>query len=66
VLKDTDPEYARDVSEILYYVVVGLLGQFRERDIPIGSLLPVIERSVHRLTESRIARSVDVGDGHRP
>ncbi|WP_165966761.1 TetR family transcriptional regulator [Actinomadura sp. 7K507] len=64
VLKDTDPEYARDVSEILYHVVVGLLGQFRDRDLPITSLLPVIERAVRRLTESRAARPAGSSGGH--
>jgi AcrR family transcriptional regulator len=54
VLKDTDPAYAKDVSEILYHVVTGLLMQFRNGDIPITGLLPVIERTVHRLTESHV------------
>nr|BFE38792.1 TetR/AcrR family transcriptional regulator [Actinomadura rugatobispora] len=54
LLKDTDPVYARDVSEILYHVVSGLLSQFRDREMPITALLPIIERTVHRLTESRV------------
>ncbi|WP_158566673.1 TetR family transcriptional regulator [Actinomadura craniellae] len=54
VLRDTDPAYARDVSEILYHVVSGLLGQFRTGDLPVTGLLPIIERTVHRLTESRV------------
>ena len=59
VLKDTDPEYARDVSEILFHVVAGLLGQFRNGDMPITSLLPAIERAVRRLTEPRAARPAE-------
>jgi AcrR family transcriptional regulator len=54
MLKDTEPAYARDVSEILYHVVSGLLSQFRDREMAITALLPIIERTVHRLTEARV------------
>lgn len=56
VLRDTDPAYARDVSEILYHVITGILRQVREDELPLGAVLSVIERTVHRLTESRVDR----------
>jgi AcrR family transcriptional regulator len=55
VLKDTDPAYAKDVSEILFHVVTGLLSRFRDGGMPITALLPIIERTVHRLTEAYVA-----------
>lgn len=60
VMKDTDPAYARDVSEILYHVVTGLLAQFRQGDIQVTGLLPVIERTVHRLTESHVPPAANI------
>jgi TetR/AcrR family transcriptional regulator, cholesterol catabolism regulator len=48
--KDADPEQARDIETILPYVVYGLIGRFADGHIAITDILPIIERTITRLT----------------
>jgi AcrR family transcriptional regulator len=48
--KDADPEQVRDIEMILPPLVYGLIGRFTDGHIAITDILPVIERTVARLT----------------
>jgi TetR/AcrR family transcriptional regulator, cholesterol catabolism regulator len=49
-LKAADPEVARDVEMILGNVVYALIGRYAAGQIEITDILPVLERTVFRLT----------------
>lgn len=51
-----DTAYVRDVGEILYNVVNGLLAQLCDGDIEVTELLPAIERTIDRLTAPYVAQ----------
>jgi TetR/AcrR family transcriptional regulator, cholesterol catabolism regulator len=50
VFKDVDPERANDIGMILHYVVYGLIGRFTDGRIAVTDILPLLERTVARLT----------------
>lgn len=50
VLKDADPDHARDIEMILRYLVYGLIGRFTDGRLAVTDILPLLERAVARLT----------------
>jgi AcrR family transcriptional regulator len=50
VLADADPDFIKDVDDIVSSVVYGLMGRFAAGEIDIAEIVPSVERSVHYLT----------------
>ncbi|MGH3249711.1 MAG: TetR family transcriptional regulator [Trebonia sp.] len=50
LLDERDPEYAADVGDILTNMAYAVTGRFIEGQIPVGAILPALERAVRRLT----------------
>jgi hypothetical protein len=50
LLDREDPEYARDLTEILTNLVVGLISRFVHGELTITDIMPTLERAVDRLT----------------
>ncbi|WP_454195297.1 TetR family transcriptional regulator [Nocardia sp. Marseille-Q1738] len=49
-LRDVDPDYIEDVAIILSNMVVALIGRFATGTLAITEILPILERTVYRLT----------------
>jgi AcrR family transcriptional regulator len=52
VLADADPEFVKDVDDIVSSVVYGLMGRFAAGEIDITDVVPSLDRTVHYLTAS--------------
>ena len=50
LLDREDPAYARDLEEILSNLVVGLISRFVHGELAITDIMPILERTVDRLT----------------
>jgi len=50
VLTDADPDFIRDVDDIVSSVVYGLMGRFAAGEISIAEIVPSLDRTVHWLT----------------
>ncbi|RMI33376.1 TetR family transcriptional regulator [Nocardia stercoris] len=54
-LRDLDPEYLEDVAIILPSMAVALIGQFASGALEVTEILPILERTVRRLTADNAA-----------
>jgi AcrR family transcriptional regulator len=55
-LKDVDPEYVSDLWMIFIHVQRALIGRFVDGEIAVTDILPVLERTLYRLTvDERLA-----------
>lgn len=50
VMRDLDPGYVEDVAIIMTNMTVALIGRFATGTVEITEILPILERTVHRLT----------------
>jgi hypothetical protein len=56
VLADTDPDFVKDVDDIVSSAVYGLMGRFAAGEIDITAILPSLDRTVLYLTAGYEAR----------
>jgi AcrR family transcriptional regulator len=52
---DVEPRWGEDVREILSYAVTTLMGQAANGEVPVGDILPALERVVFRLSADPVA-----------
>lgn len=64
LLKDVDSTYAKDVELILINMIRGLIQRVALGDLPVSEILPVVERTLFRLTTNNEA-TLAVAGRHR-
>jgi TetR/AcrR family transcriptional regulator, cholesterol catabolism regulator len=55
-IKDADPDFVSDLYMILWYVHSAVMARCAKGEIPISDALPIMERTVYRLTADEDAR----------
>lgn len=59
MLADYDPDYAEDLRLILTNVIFGVLSRVAHGELDADDMMPILERAVTRLTDSRSPATTD-------
>lgn len=66
MLAEVDPDYAEDVGMILTNSVYALIQRFADGELAIDDILPMLDRTVYRLTTDNADLAAPEGHHYRP